>query len=184
MLGKIKGNTVRNISLRKLKKYSFSPEIEDTEVRKKAESVLKDKGRVYVIINKNKEIIGGYIFTLNKNGEHESEKCTFLEQTEEFFTNGAEDIRNEFDEALEKELTELTALVSIRYVVFKGEKIIYSDEFEKYFGDEEGSKSVIWMIILFLVFYKLFSSIALGLLFAYILSPYNKSEKKAEESRE
>lgn len=60
-----------------------------------------------------------------------------------------------------------------------GELAIPDNENECY--DDEGSKSLLWIIVLFLIFRQVFSSIFLALIIAYILAPRKKDNDRQEE---
>ena len=49
-------------------------------------------------------------------------------------------------------------------------------EYNTDYEDNEGSKSLIWIIVLFLVFRHIFSSVFLALLIAYILAPRKEKD--------
>ena len=180
MIGTINGFKVRRINLRKLKKLSFSASICISNIAEKTDSVLKNGGRLYALINKDNEIAGGYLFELNKNAELDNEKCTALEECEDLFTEETFCAREEFDTALKAELSELTALSTIRYSVFRGEIIKYKDMLAGIEQDSDGEKSLVWIIVLFIVFNKVFGSMLLALIFAYLLSPRKRSETRKE----
>lgn len=162
MFGTIKDHSIFTASKRKIGRDGFTARLsaDPDHIRAQSLAALESKGVVYGLQNKQKECVCLYVF---KKEKEEDGKSSRLVLTDRFFAEGCEEQEAEFIELIKAELQELMLFGGATSIEWEGMRLTLEDIAEEI--EDTISANFLMYLGLALIFYLLFDSVFMGLVF-------------------